>query len=52
MKERTDHHGRGIKANINRFKGVKVANTGADPYGSWTEFIKKDCTINIDIYRD
>ena len=29
-----------------------MANTGSDPTGAWTEFIKKDCFINIDVYRD
>ena len=31
---------------------MKEADTGADPLGSWKEFIKTDTTINIDVHRD
>ncbi len=35
-----------------RFKGVKVADTGLDPMGSFVEFTKKDLIRNIDVHRD
>lgn len=35
-----------------RFKPPKVANTGADPHGSFLEFIKKDCAKPINVRKE
>jgi hypothetical protein len=49
---RIDHHGTGVKKDIQRFPPIKVGGTGIDPLGSFKEFLKKDVKVNIDIHRD
>lgn len=49
---RIDHHGTGVKKDIQRFPPTKVGGTGIDPLGSFKEFLKKDVKMNIDLHRD
>ena len=35
-----------------RFKGYREANSGMDPMGNWTNFLKHDLVPNIDVHRD
>lgn len=46
-KVRVDHHGRGIKTDIHKYKPPKVYGTGVDPLGSFVEFMKKDPRYNL-----
>mmetsp|Transcript_9543 Transcript_9543/g.18580 ORF Transcript_9543/g.18580 Transcript_9543/m.18580 type:complete len:221 (+) Transcript_9543:4938-5600(+) len=43
---------RSLDLAVKRFKPSKVAGTGNDPNGAYTEFIRRDPITNIDIHRD